>query len=161
MESKLGDRIKEARTREKLTQAKLAQMLEIAEPTLNKYEKGHRIPDATLLSRIANILKCDPGWLLTGIKSEIHEPSQTYFPEITIIKSEHASGQYPLGTEEIWKYVMMVSDILRSGTGYANALKENIAWFHDAVKNKRDLDDLKERVKLLEEQLPPKSENDH
>ena len=62
----LGIRIKEARNKAGLTQEVLAKMLGIAYPTLNKYEKGHRIPDAELLSRIAKELKCDPAWLLTG-----------------------------------------------------------------------------------------------
>jgi len=66
MNKKLGGRITQARKRAGLTQEKLAKMLDIAYPTLNKYEKGHRIPDAELLSRMAKLLHCNPGWLLTG-----------------------------------------------------------------------------------------------
>ncbi len=62
----LGKRIKQARNRAGLTQVELAGKLEIAYPTLNKYERGHRIPDASLLSRMAKLLGCDPGWLLSG-----------------------------------------------------------------------------------------------
>jgi transcriptional regulator with XRE-family HTH domain len=49
-----------------LTQAELAKRLGIANPTLSKYERGHRVPDAGLLCRLAHVLGCDPGWLLTG-----------------------------------------------------------------------------------------------
>ncbi len=41
-------------------------MLGITYPTLNRYERGHRTPDADLLNRMAKILECDPGWLLSG-----------------------------------------------------------------------------------------------
>jgi len=63
---KLGDRIKCYRNKLGLTQGELAEKLKISYPTLNKYEKGHRIPDAYLICRIAEILHCDPGFLLTG-----------------------------------------------------------------------------------------------
>lgn len=66
MDTKLGNRIKEARNKTGLTQEALAKRLGIAYPTMNKYEKGHRIPDAELLSRMTTELNCDPGWLLTG-----------------------------------------------------------------------------------------------
>jgi transcriptional regulator with XRE-family HTH domain len=49
-----------------MTQKALAMKLDIAYATLNKYEKGHRLPDALLLGRIASVLDCDPGWLLSG-----------------------------------------------------------------------------------------------
>jgi len=63
---KLGERIKFYRNKSGLTQNELAEKLKISYPTLNKYEKGHRIPDAYLICRIAEILHCDPGFLLTG-----------------------------------------------------------------------------------------------
>lgn len=70
----LAERICHARKRAGLTQADLAERLKIALPTLNKYEKGHRIPDAELLSRMADILNCDPGWLLSGVEIVAEEP---------------------------------------------------------------------------------------
>lgn len=66
MDSLLAERIKQARKKAGLTQVNLARKLGIAYPTLNKYERGHRIPDASLLNRMANILGCSPGWLLSG-----------------------------------------------------------------------------------------------
>ena len=66
MENLLGNRIKEARKRADITQEALSKRLKIAYQTLNKYERGHRIPDAELLRQIAKELNCNPGWLLTG-----------------------------------------------------------------------------------------------
>ena len=62
----LCNRIKLARRKEGLTQGELAEKLGITYPTLNKYERGHRAPNAVLLSHMAKLLGCDPGWLLTG-----------------------------------------------------------------------------------------------
>ncbi|NOZ70109.1 MAG: helix-turn-helix domain-containing protein [Deferribacteres bacterium] len=66
MATQLSTRIKKARTRAGITQGELARMLGITYPTLNRYERGHRTPDAALLNRMAKILECDPGWLLSG-----------------------------------------------------------------------------------------------
>lgn len=63
---RLGERIKQARIKKGLTQEELARRLGISYPTLSKYENGHRIPDANLLSHLAKELDCDPGWLLIG-----------------------------------------------------------------------------------------------
>lgn len=62
----LKTRIVVARKKAGISQKNLSALLGIAYQTLNKYEKGHRTPDAELLRQMANILKCDPGWLLTG-----------------------------------------------------------------------------------------------
>jgi len=64
----LGERIKHYRNMANLTQEELAKRLNLSHPTLNKYEKGHRIPDAEFICRVAEILNCDPGFLLTGIE---------------------------------------------------------------------------------------------
>ena len=66
MNSLLAGRIKSARKKAGLTQVTLAKKLGIAYPTLNKYERGHRTPDASLLNRMAKMLGCNPGWLLSG-----------------------------------------------------------------------------------------------
>ena len=66
MENNLNNRIVKARKKTVFSQKELAKRLDIAYQTLNKYEKGHRTPDANILRQMANILNCDPGWLLTG-----------------------------------------------------------------------------------------------
>ncbi len=70
----LGERIKKARSSAGVTQLGLARTLGIHPTTLNKYEKGHRVPDAALLERMARVLRCDPGWLLAGEAGEERGP---------------------------------------------------------------------------------------
>lgn len=62
----LGERIRIARKNAGITQEALAKKLGIAYQTLNKYEKGKRIPDAELIRQMVIELGCDPAWLLTG-----------------------------------------------------------------------------------------------
>lgn len=66
MADNLGERIKLVRKKAGITQGELARRLGIAYPTLNKYERGHRKPDSSILQKIVHALECDPGWLLTG-----------------------------------------------------------------------------------------------
>lgn len=73
MSIELGQRIRLARKGKKLTQEKLAKILGIAYPTLNKYENAHRTPTADLLAKTAAVLECDPGWLLSGGDDDINK----------------------------------------------------------------------------------------
>ena len=66
MDKKLNNRISFTRKSSRLTQKELAKLLEISEPTMNHYETGKRVPNASLLGKMVALLKCDPGWLLTG-----------------------------------------------------------------------------------------------
>jgi phage repressor protein C with HTH and peptisase S24 domain len=66
MNNKLSDRIIFARKSNDFKQKELASILNISLPTMNHYESGKRSPNSVLLSQIAKILGCDPGWLLTG-----------------------------------------------------------------------------------------------
>jgi SOS-response transcriptional repressor LexA len=69
----LGERIKEARLKSGLKQTEAAAKLNIAFQTFNKYEKNHRVPDAELLSSMAHMFECDPGWLLSGLEYKTEE----------------------------------------------------------------------------------------
>jgi phage repressor protein C with HTH and peptisase S24 domain len=66
MNNKLNKRLIYARKSKGLKQKELANILKISLPTMNHYESGKRSPNSELLSQIAKILECDPGWLLTG-----------------------------------------------------------------------------------------------
>lgn len=44
----------------------MAKRLGIATATLNKYERGHRVPDAATLASMVDTLGCDAAWLLVG-----------------------------------------------------------------------------------------------
>ena len=62
----LKDRIIFARSSSSISQMKLAENLGIHVTTLNKYERGKRVPGVRTLNRIAKVTGCASGWLLTG-----------------------------------------------------------------------------------------------
>jgi len=51
----IAKRIKAAREAKGLTQGELAEMLSISQPSLNRYEKGHRPLTLPLLNEMADI----------------------------------------------------------------------------------------------------------
>ena len=68
--STIGDRIKEIRTSKNISSAKLAEILEISQPTVSWYETGKSEPTAHTLKILVEKLQVDPTWLLTGKTSQ-------------------------------------------------------------------------------------------
>ncbi len=71
MTKNINKRIRISRKSRGFTQKYLATMLNISLPSMNHYETGKRIPNADLLAKLAEIVECDPGWLLTGKDQKI------------------------------------------------------------------------------------------
>ena len=65
MES-IGNRIKNRRQEMHLTQIDIYNMCGIRSGSLSRIENGTSVPSVMLFYRIAQILKCDMQWLLTG-----------------------------------------------------------------------------------------------
>lgn len=62
----LGERIRMVRTNKGLTQEGLADKLGVTPATINRYEKGHRVPDAIFINQLVIEMDCEVRWLLTG-----------------------------------------------------------------------------------------------
>lgn len=58
------DRLKEARKKQKKTQREMANLLGIKPSTYSGYETGYSEPNMNILSKIVDILECDPNFLL-------------------------------------------------------------------------------------------------
>jgi SOS-response transcriptional repressor LexA len=109
MDNNLGDRIKFARNKAGFTQVELAKKIGITYPTLNKYERNHRVPNSQILSRIAKELHCNPGWLLTGEGNMLYESSAL---NATAVSNIPVLGRVPAGfpdrvSEEIVEYISL------------------------------------------------------
>jgi len=61
----IGQRITEIRVKQDLTQKEFAKSLDVAQPVLNRAEKGEQKPSATMLSKFIRI-GVSVNWLLTG-----------------------------------------------------------------------------------------------
>ena len=66
MTNNINERIIKSRKSKGFTQEYLAEILNISLPTMNHYESGKRVPNSALLAKLAGVVECDPGWLLTG-----------------------------------------------------------------------------------------------
>ncbi|HOT77885.1 MAG TPA: helix-turn-helix transcriptional regulator [Candidatus Wallbacteria bacterium] len=62
----IGERIKHIREKAGQSQEAFARTMGVTPATINRYEKGHRIPDADFLKKVIAEYSCDPAWLLTG-----------------------------------------------------------------------------------------------
>jgi len=60
----LGERIRKARLAKGLTQKQLAEILNVTDATVNRYEKGIRKPDPEMLKAIADVLNVSIDYLL-------------------------------------------------------------------------------------------------
>ena len=126
MNIKLNDRVRILREKSGLTQEMLAKLLNITQQTLNKYERGHRVPKADLLNQMVNALECDdPGWLLTGKETG---PDKRDCP----VK---CSGDLIDICKDV-KYV------IEEGGDFTDALKANIKAFKKSVEMERRLRNL-------------------
>ncbi len=67
----LKDRLVLARKEFGKSQKDLAKRLDISVATLNRYEKGIRIPDSNFLKKFSQETKCNIEWLLMGKDSRI------------------------------------------------------------------------------------------
>jgi hypothetical protein len=100
-------------------------------------------------------------WILTGTEKEI-TPESSSTPSNLIMESlspiyETASrstlSDYPPEFQDALRYSIKAFEILRSGTGYANALRENITWFLTAVENEKRLVRLEDELSTIKKRL--------
>ena len=66
----LGERILSLRQERNISQADLAQRLDVSRQAVSKWEKGRSSPDTVKLIQLAELLDVDVEYLATGIKPE-------------------------------------------------------------------------------------------
>ncbi|MBE6764792.1 MAG: helix-turn-helix domain-containing protein [Ruminococcaceae bacterium] len=71
---KTGELIRRLRIQRKLTQAGLAQIMNISDKTVSKWERGLGCPDVSLLAQLSEILGIDIATLLSGQLEENKTP---------------------------------------------------------------------------------------
>lgn len=77
----LGRKIRHLRTKSGLTQAQLADKLNISASTVGMYEQGRREPDSTTLSKICRTLNASGNYVLDLEKDEKNPPLKNSDPE--------------------------------------------------------------------------------
>lgn len=96
-------RLKKERTRNKLTQEKLSQLLDMKRSTYAKYETGENQPSYETLKKLATIFHVTTDYLL-GMekKTEEHTFSYSYVDKSTPTISETEKDYYPFFDMEKW-----------------------------------------------------------
>lgn len=77
----LGRKIRHLRTKSGLTQAQLADKLNVSASTVGMYEQGRREPDSTTLSKICRTLNASGNYVLDLEKDEKNPPLKNSDPE--------------------------------------------------------------------------------
>ncbi len=72
----LGRNIAQARQRKGLTQAQLAERLEVNTETISRFERGFTLPSLETLDRLATTLQVRMGGLLDGVSGSVEEMSE-------------------------------------------------------------------------------------
>lgn len=116
-----GKRIALARKRAGLTQKELAAELNIDAVTLNRYEKDHRAPDVVLFSRMVNLLKCDPEWLLFGFEPTHSKPNEV------VPRKRHLDSFTPDEQEYIEKLTVIMSRATPEDIAYMKGVLDTLA----------------------------------
>lgn len=73
MTTVLGNRIKQARIKQKMTQDDLAELLNTDQKQISKYENGRQSPSADVLAKISIHLRTTTDWLL-GLTDIMDKP---------------------------------------------------------------------------------------
>jgi repressor LexA len=127
MKQSIAQRIRQARAKKEMDQAKLAAKLDVATRTVQRWEKGEQVPDSNYLMRLAKVTGVAPHWLLTG-NGEMYAPS-------------HAESKIlPLPTSRYKRVDLISLPLLSSVPGGAPSL-----MFHpDYVEKYITVDDIKD-----------------
>ena len=77
---RFGTRLKELRSRKGLSQRQLAELMSVSNAAVANWEVGKRLPDLTMLSRLADCLEVEPSDLL----DDLEEPEET--PGVLVVE---------------------------------------------------------------------------
>lgn len=77
----LAHRLKSTRKKHGLSQTELAKLVDVSQPTIANWERGGHVPRPDALSRIADVLKSDTTWLLSGEMPARQDPANQYLAQ--------------------------------------------------------------------------------
>ena len=103
---RFGSRLKELRMEKGLSQRQLAERMTVSNATIANWEVGKRLPDLTMLARLAECLGVEPSLLL----DELHQPEGA--PRVIVVEdAENTEEEAPEVTEESFEEISPDEDI--------------------------------------------------
>ena len=70
----VGERIKELRNQQNISQVQIAKALGISRQAVSKWENDQSLPDTLMMIQLADLLKTDSEYIATGRHSELNKP---------------------------------------------------------------------------------------
>lgn len=119
--SRVGDKIKEARLKEGLSQKALGKKLGVAEKFINEVELGRRIANEAFIEKVSKLLKTDLNDVSMVVTDEALQEERKVLKETNSFKSSKAPKS--LGKEEVWTNAF--SSVLKNVPIYDYSLKNN------------------------------------
>lgn len=120
--SRVGDKIKEARLKEGLSQKALGKKLGVAEKFINEVELGRRIANEAFIEKVSKLLKTDLNDVSMVVTDEALQEERKALKETNSFKSSKALKG--LGKEdEVWTNAF--SSVLKNVPIYDYSLKNN------------------------------------
>jgi len=114
----LGKRIKKARLAKELTQKQLAELLNVTDATINRYEKDLRKPDPQMLKAIADVLGVSVDYLLNGEEGKVTQPISNVQPVDMVmlpILANIRAGRPLFAEEHLQGYMPFPKEMLTKG----------------------------------------------
>lgn len=91
----LADRLKEAMINAGITQAQLAQLVDVSQPAINRLVTG-KTTSSRKITEIARVLSVSPGWLVDGVGGMQQEREPVYHPDTYFdSRNENLNQQEP------------------------------------------------------------------
>lgn len=120
--SRVGDKIKEARLKEGLSQKALGKKLGVAEKFINEVELGRRIANEAFIEKVSKLLKTDLNDVSMVVTDEALQEERKVLKETNSFKSSKAPKS--LGKEEeVWTNAF--SSVLKNVPIYDYSLKNS------------------------------------
>ena len=91
MNTLFADTLKKLRAKKGLSQIELAKEMFVNKPTISRWENGHRLPDAAMITRLARVLEVDVSTLLATAAESDESPSIIMVDDNRTILSESLS----------------------------------------------------------------------
>lgn len=100
-QAKIGNFIAECRKNKNMTQAELAEKLNITDRAVSKWETGKGMPDSSIMLDLCNELQISVNELLSGEKIEMNDYNEKYEQNLLEMKRQKEEADKSLLTMEI------------------------------------------------------------
>ena len=146
----IGEKIKELRTRQKMTQEKLAQYLNVTVSAVSQWESGKTMPDVTMIVPICNLFEisadkllnirvAEKGTIISKVKNEVFAfvEKRDYDQAIALVKEK--MREYPNEIELIIMFAQLVMEFDEKVDGRIEDKEDLCAELFDLVITKSTL----------------------